>query len=61
MTKNELYDIETEVLKNLERIKREQAEYVRGVEVGIDLMVRAVRIHLTKEDEKALRERNTNE
>lgn len=53
MTKNELYDLETEVSKNIDRIKREQAEYIKGVEAGIELMFKAVRNHLAKEDEKA--------
>jgi hypothetical protein len=53
MTKNELYDLETEVHKNIDRIQREQAEYVKGVEDGIDLMFNAVRKHLTKEAETA--------
>lgn len=53
MTKNELYALETEVSKNIDRIKREQDEYVKGVEAGIELMFKAVRNHLTKEDENA--------
>ena len=53
MTKNELYELEAEVIKNIDRIKREQAEYVKGVEAGIELMFKAVRNHLSKEAEKA--------
>ena len=51
MTKDEIYALETEVCKNLERIKREQAEYVKGVEAGIELMAKAVRARLAKEEE----------
>ena len=51
MTKNEVYALETEVCKNIERIKREQAEYVKGVEAGIELMAKAVRARLAKEEE----------
>lgn len=53
MTRNDLYELETEVCKNIDQIKREQAEYVKGVEAGIELMFRAVRIHLAKEEETA--------
>ena len=53
MTRNELYELETEVCKNIDRIKREQAEYVKGVEAGIELMFKAVRAHLAKEEENA--------
>ena len=56
MTKNELYDLEKEVYKNIERIKREQAEYVMGVERGIDLMFNAVRNYLTKEEQRRAEE-----
>ena len=52
MDKQELYNLETEVHKNIDIIKNEQAEYVRGVEKGIDLMFDAVRKHLTKEAEE---------
>ena len=50
MTKNELYDIEKEVNKNIDIIRNEQAEYLSGVEKGIDLMFCAVRDYLTKEE-----------
>ena len=52
MDKQELYNLEIEVHKNIDLIKNEQAEYVRGVEKGIDLMFDAVRKHLTKETEE---------
>lgn len=58
MTKNELYELESEVHKNVDRIKREQAEYLKGVEAGIELMFKAVRDHLTKEAQKEWAERN---
>lgn len=52
MDRQELYNLEIEVLKNIDIIKSEQAEYVRGVEKGIDLMFDAVRKHLTNEAEE---------
>ena len=52
MNKNELYDLEIEVHKKVDIIKNEQAEYVRGVEKGIDLMFDAVRNFLRKEAEQ---------
>ena len=52
MNKNELYDLEIEVHKKVDIIKSEQAEYVRGVEKGIDLMFDAVRNFLRKEEEQ---------
>lgn len=51
MNKNDLYNLEIEVHKNVDIIKSEQAEYVRGVEKGIDLMFNAVRKHLAKEQD----------
>lgn len=57
MTRNELYELESAVAKNLERIKREQEEYLKGVEYGIELMFNAVRGKLLKEEEKEYRER----
>lgn len=57
MTRNDLYALETEVYKNIDRIKREQAEYIKGVECGMELMFNAVREHLAKEEEKACNER----
>ena len=58
MTRNELYEIEGDiVIKTIDRIKREQAEYVKGVEYGMDLAFRAVRNHLLKEEEAAYKAR----
>ena len=51
MNKNDLYNLEIEVHKVIDIIKSEQAEYVRGVEKGIDLMFDAVRTHLAKEQD----------
>lgn len=51
MTRNDLYDLEISAIKNIDRIKREQAEFVKGVEYGIELMFREVREHLRKEEE----------
>lgn len=53
MNKNDLYDLEIEVYKNIDIIKKAQAEYVSGVEKGIDLMFNAVRTFLQKEYEQA--------
>jgi hypothetical protein len=62
MTRNELYEIEGDVIYNeIARIKKEQEEYRKGVEYGIELMFKAVRNHLAKEEEKALAERSENE
>ena len=61
MTRNELYELEGKVVQNIDRIKAEQAEYINGVEKGIDLMFRAVRDVLAKEEEKAWNERKERE
>ena len=52
MNKNDLYDLEIEAHKKVDIIKNEQAEYVRGVEKGIDLMFDAVRTFIRKEAEQ---------
>ena len=52
MTRNDLYDLEIAAIKNIDRIKREQAEFVKGVEHGIELMFAEVREHLRKEEER---------
>ena len=52
MNKNDLYDLEMEVHKKIDIIKSEQAEFVRGVEKGIDLMFAAVKTFLSKEAEQ---------
>ena len=58
MTRNELYVLEGDiVVKTIERIKREQAEYVKGVEYGMDLAFKAVRNHLLNEEETAYKAR----
>ena len=49
MTKDELYDLERIVYGNIERIKREQEEYRKGVEYGIEIMFQAVRKKLNEE------------
>ncbi len=53
MTRNDLYDLELAAIKNIDRIKREQAEFVKGVEYGIELMFREAREHLRKEEERS--------
>ena len=53
MTRNDLYDLEGVVYKNIDRIKREQEEYRKGVEYGIELMFNAVREKLATEEENA--------
>ena len=53
MTRNELYDLEIAAIKNIDLIKKEQAEFVKGVEHGIELMFREVREFLRKEDERS--------
>lgn len=55
MTRNDLYDLESAALKNIDRIKREQAEFIKGVEYGIELMFKEVREHLRKEEERSKR------
>lgn len=56
MTKKELYELEKEVYKNIDHIKREQAEYVAGVEYGMHLMFNAVRNYLTNEEQRRAEE-----
>lgn len=61
MTKKELYELETDAYKNIDRIKREQEEYIKGVEYGISLMFEKVRRCLAKEEEKtAMEEKKIN-
>ncbi len=58
MTRNELYELEGDiVVKTIDCIKKEQAEYVKGVEYGMDLAFRAVRNHLVKEEEASYKAR----
>ena len=58
MTRNELYELEGKfVVQTIDRIKKEQAEYVKGVEYGMDLAFRAVRDHLLKEEETVYKAR----
>ena len=53
MTRNDLYDLEIAAIKNIDRIKREQAEFIKGVEHGIELMFKEVREYLRKEEERS--------
>lgn len=55
MILNDLYELENEVYKNISRIKREQEEYLKGVEEGINLMFKAVRNYLAKEEEETVK------
>lgn len=50
MDKNKLYDIETEIYKKLDCIKKEQEQYAAGIEKGIDMTVNAVRKALNSEE-----------
>ena len=52
MTSDDLYKIEIDVFREVERIKREKEEYCKGVEYGMELMFKAVRDYLTAEAEK---------
>lgn len=61
MTRNELYLLEIEASKNIEHIKREQAEYVRGIEKGIDIMFRTVKNYILQCEEKERTEREKKE
>lgn len=51
MDKNQLYDIETELYRDLDNIKKEQKQYTAGVEKGIDMTVSAVRKGLNAESQ----------
>lgn len=53
MDKNKLYDIETEIYKKLDCIKKEQKQYVAGIEKGIDMTVNAVRKALNSEESQS--------
>lgn len=53
MTRNDLYELENVVCKNIDRIKREQEEYRKGVGYGIELMFKAVKAKLGEEEENA--------
>lgn len=57
MDKNQLYDIETDIYKNLDNIKAEQKQYAAGIEKGIDMTVSAVRKALNSEESQP----NTND
>lgn len=50
MTMNDLNNLEKEVNKKLDIIRKEEVAYLRGMESGIDLMFRAVRNYLAKEE-----------
>ena len=52
MTRNDLYDLEIAAIRNIDRIKKEQAAYNEGVEYGIELMFKEVREYLRKEEER---------
>jgi hypothetical protein len=52
MTRDDLYELERVVYGNIDRIKREQEEYRKGVEYGIELMFKAVREKLITEENK---------
>ena len=49
MNKNQLYDIETKLYRDLDNIKKEQKQYAAGVEKGIDMTVSAIRKGLNAE------------
>lgn len=51
MNKNQLYDIETKLYRDLDNIKKEQKQYAAGVENGIDMTVSAVRKSLNAESQ----------
>lgn len=53
MDKNQLYDIETELYRDLDNIKKEQKQYTAGVEKGIDMTVSAVRKGLNAESQSS--------
>jgi hypothetical protein len=56
MTLKDLSELETAAYKNIDRIKREQENYLCGVEEGINIMFKAVRERLIKEKEKTAEE-----
>lgn len=62
MTRNELYDLEKQAYKELVALKKEThiktEAYCEGLEKGWDMMFKAVRNALAKEEEKALAERS---
>lgn len=62
MTRNELYNFERQAYKELEALKKEThihtEAYCEGLEKGWDMMFKAVRCALAKEEEKALVERS---
>lgn len=60
MTKQELYKLDAEVYKNIDRIKCEQEEYLKGVEYGMELMFKAVKTALDKEEETTAKEAKPN-
>ena len=57
MTSDDLYKIEIDVFREVERIKREKEEYCKGVEHGASLMLEAVRAVLVTEETNALCEK----
>lgn len=64
MTRNELYDLERRAYKEVEALKKEThvktEAYCEGLEKGWDMMFKAVRGALAKEEEKAIAERSKN-
>lgn len=51
MNRNQLYDIENKMYRELDAIKSEQKQYNAGFEKGIDMTVSAVRKALNKESQ----------
>lgn len=53
MDRNQLYDIENKMYRELDAIKSEQKQYNAGFEKGIDMTVSAVRKALNKESQSS--------
>ena len=61
MTRDELYDLEKEVLKEIERVNLRQMAYANGMREGITLAFTALHDKLLKNSEKEKEQNNETE
>lgn len=52
MNKDTLYKIETQLFKEADNLKKQYAQYISGIEKGIDMTVEALRRKMNEENQK---------
>ena len=52
MNKDTLYEIETQLFKEVDSLKKKHAQYISGIEKGIDMTVEALRRKMNEENQK---------